>query len=77
MTLCYVAPEIFNRTAIRPSSMTDIYLWSVRYYEFLCGTPSAWFNVLTVMNNALLMQAVFRNERSNIYMILVEIINIF
>ena len=66
MTLAYTAPELCNRSVRKPSKETDIYAWSITCYEILSDMSSAWTNILPIMNDQLLLEAIKNNERPDI-----------
>ena len=65
MTLGYMAPEICNR-AVKTSCCTDIFSWAITSYEILSHLTSSWQEVLPILNDQLLLDALNRNERPDI-----------
>ena len=66
ITLAYMAPELCNRSVRKTSKETDVYAWSITCYEILSDMSSAWTNILPIMNDQLLLEAIKNNERPDI-----------
>ena len=63
MTLAYVAPELCNHSVNRPSFQTDVYAFAITVYEMLANVSSPWSNVLPVLNDTLLLNALCKDVR--------------
>ena len=66
MTLAYTAPELCTGEVKTPSTKTDVYSWGISVFEILCHLPSAWSNVIPILNDNLLLSAVKENRRPDI-----------
>jgi len=62
MTLAYTAPELY-RGGVSSCIKTDIYSWAISSYEILCNKPSAWSNVITILNDNILMNTALQGTR--------------
>ena len=65
MTLAYTAPELCSGE-MKPSFKSDSYSWATSSFEILCNQPSAWANVLSVLNDSILMNSILQNRRPNL-----------
>ena len=63
MTLAYTAPELCFRKVKSPKAKTNIYSWAVSCFETLNSCLAAWINVISVMNDHLLLKALESNKR--------------
>nr|XP_047145638.1 putative serine/threonine-protein kinase [Hydra vulgaris] len=66
MTLAYTAPEICKQEVKSPSFKSDIYSWSMSAYEVLSGYESPWVNIIPILNDSLLIEALSQDKRPNI-----------
>ena len=66
MTLAYTAPEICKQEVKGPSFKSDIYSWSMSSYEILSGYDSPWVNIIPILNDSLLLEALCQDKRPNI-----------
>jgi len=62
-TLAYAAEEICLQTCQGPSFSTDIFSWSLTTYQFFSRLPSPWSNILPVLNDVLLLNALQMKKR--------------
>ena len=63
MTLGYTAPELCNGKVKKASILTDVYSLAMSIYEILSSQPFPWLNVLPVLNDTLLLEALKENQR--------------
>ncbi|XP_057295131.1 receptor-interacting serine/threonine-protein kinase 1-like [Hydractinia symbiolongicarpus] len=63
MTLAYTAPELCTGLVMKPSYQTDVCSWSITIFEILSDQASPWANVLPVVNDLLLFEALKNNQR--------------
>ncbi|XP_057296083.1 uncharacterized protein LOC130629325 isoform X2 [Hydractinia symbiolongicarpus] len=66
MTLAYTAPELCSRAAKKPSKATDTYSLAISSYEIMSDLNSPWQDVLPLLNDGLLLQALKEDERPDI-----------
>ncbi len=62
-TLAYTAEEICLQYANAPSFSADIFSWAMTCYEIFAGVPSPWVNVLPILNDVLLVNALSEKKR--------------
>nr|XP_047145024.1 uncharacterized protein LOC105844230 isoform X4 [Hydra vulgaris]XP_047145025.1 uncharacterized protein LOC105844230 isoform X5 [Hydra vulgaris] len=65
MTLSYTAPELCQCIVQRPSKESDIYSFGVSAFEIL-SDASAWDEVLPLLNDTMLLNALLDGKRPNI-----------
>ncbi|XP_057306810.1 uncharacterized protein LOC130645001 [Hydractinia symbiolongicarpus] len=66
MTLAYTAPELCSRAAKKPSKATDTYSLAISCYEIMSDLHSPWQDVLPLLNDELLLQALKDDLRPDI-----------
>jgi len=66
MTLAYVSPEICLQKVKMPSTVTDIYAWSISAFQILSNLSSPWENVLPILSDTMLLKAIGEDERPDI-----------
>ena len=66
MTMCYVAPEIILKRIKELSFETDVYAWSLTAYEIMSDKSPAWAGIINPIKDALLIEAIKKEERPDI-----------
>lgn len=63
MTLGYTAPELCTRSIKKPCEATDIYSFGMSMYEILTDLAYPWSEVLPILNDVLLLDALKDGKR--------------
>lgn len=66
LTISYVAPEIAKKNTSFLSVWTDIYAIAVSSFEILSNLSSPWENILPLLNDVFLLDAIKNNERPDV-----------
>ena len=62
MTLTYMSPEICKGLVDKPTKSLDVYSFAITCYEVLSIHHSAWYGVLPVLNDTLLLNAIISGK---------------
>lgn len=66
-TIQYLAPELLFGTIAKATKESDVYSWSISFYEILMNSnESPWIGVFPLFDDALLLAAVREKRRPNL-----------